>query len=604
MSQSYGYDALDRETSMSRGTLNSSNVANSPYPASWTLDSMGNKYGGPKYASSYNLMNQPTNTQNTFTAGNQTVVSLPAGNIKVEYDAWGRVVSSDVTQSGSASHSYSYDALGREISDTASGSGGGYTRELYDGTNLIEERNVTGNVLDQYVWSAAGTSTIILRDRLVTGGTDASNIPQIDGNTLNQRNYEQTDGQGNTTSITDINGNVVERYEYDQDGQPTAMTAGWGVTAASGTLQSGDSQFGWQFLYHGARYVKLLNSLPAPAGEVFSAGVGGGLYSVAAGAGWYNPYAGVSVQANYSSYAPSDGNPYDGAGMWAAGATVGAVTGIAVGAALITVGVLFPPVGIAMLAAGVLAGLNDVANREVQGQSLGQSFGGAAADLTGINGIYAGLYNQDIATHQNLGLNQFQQGQAFGGGAVQLAATLYGGYQLGSSLASGFAAASPAETVEGLAAQEGRFVGLTRAGEQLTDDTQLTCFIAGTQVVLAMEESDSLSPSSSLSNHSEFSGAGLAEATVHYLTKNVEALRAGDLILARNEFDPAAPLFSRRVEEVFERTAYQLTIVMLRSSTGREQTLYTTNEHPVYVPNRGWVICRELRAGDCSGRPI
>ena len=85
---------------------------------------------------------------------------------------------------------------------------------------------------------------------------------------------------------------------------------------------------------------------------------------------------------------------------------------------------------------------------------------------------------------------------------------------------------------------------------------------------------------------------------VRYVTSAIENLRKDDLVLARKQFEPDGPLVLQRIEEVFERTAYQLTIVTLRSSSGQTQSLYTTNEHPVYVPGRGWVVCRELRAGD------
>lgn len=83
-----------------------------------------------------------------------------------------------------------------------------------------------------------------------------------------------------------------------------------------------------------------------------------------------------------------------------------------------------------------------------------------------------------------------------------------------------------------------------------------------------------------------------------YATRDIEAIKAGDIILARDQFASASPVVPRRVEEVFERTAYGLTVVTLRSSSGLEQSLYSTNEHPIYVPGRGWMVARELEAGD------
>jgi hypothetical protein len=57
------------------------------------------------------------------------------------------------------------------------------------------------------------------------------------------------------------------------------------------------------------------------------------------------------------------------------------------------------------------------------------------------------------------------------------------------------------------------------------------------------------------------------------------------------------------VEEVFQRTAYRLQIITLRSSTGIEQTIQTTAEHPVYALQQGWVEAGKLQAGDTIAEP-
>jgi hypothetical protein len=62
----------------------------------------------------------------------------------------------------------------------------------------------------------------------------------------------------------------------------------------------------------------------------------------------------------------------------------------------------------------------------------------------------------------------------------------------------------------------------------------------------------------------------------------------GDYELARDEHDADGELVLRQVEEVFERTAYRLQIITLRSSTGIVQTIQTTAEHPVYALPQGW----------------
>jgi len=127
---------------------------------------------------------------------------------------------------------------------------------------------------------------------------------------------------------------------------------------------------------------------------------------------------------------------------------------------------------------------------------------------------------------------------------------------------------------------------------------QNACFVAGTQVIVAMFESDGdlEEPDQPLA----FSRAAMAVATqaVCYVTQNIEDVKPGELVVTRDQFDPEAPIALRRVEETFERIAHALTIVTIRSSTGTLQTLHSTSEHPVYVPERGWVVCRELKEGD------
>ena len=73
----------------------------------------------------------------------------------------------------------------------------------------------------------------------------------------------------------------------------------------------------------------------------------------------------------------------------------------------------------------------------------------------------------------------------------------------------------------------------------------------------------------------------------HYLTRNIEG-RAGSKVLALEEHNPAGELVLRDVEEVFERVAYQLQIVTIRSSSGVVQTIQTMAEHPVYGLGQGW----------------
>ena len=123
------------------------------------------------------------------------------------------------------------------------------------------------------------------------------------------------------------------------------------------------------------------------------------------------------------------------------------------------------------------------------------------------------------------------------------------------------------------------------------------CFVAGTQVVTHMEEEDE-----ELSDAGG-GGASSALATRRYTTQDIELLRAGDVIVSRDETNRDGTLVNRVIEEAFNRTVYALTFITMRSSDGIEQTICTTNEHPVYVEEGGWLQTRELREGDQLHEP-
>jgi hypothetical protein len=74
--------------------------------------------------------------------------------------------------------------------------------------------------------------------------------------------------------------------------------------------------------------------------------------------------------------------------------------------------------------------------------------------------------------------------------------------------------------------------------------------------------------------------------------RNVEEIRAGDLIFSRSEHDPSGPIEAKVVEEVFERFAgvYNLHI--------GGQVIGTSGEHPFYVEGKGWTKAFELQPGD------
>ena len=73
---------------------------------------------------------------------------------------------------------------------------------------------------------------------------------------------------------------------------------------------------------------------------------------------------------------------------------------------------------------------------------------------------------------------------------------------------------------------------------------------------------------------------------------NIEDIRAGDLVLSRDEHRPDGLVVAQTVEEVFVREG----LVWHLRVGGR--VIRTTAEHPFYRAGDGWVACHDLRAGD------
>lgn len=78
-------------------------------------------------------------------------------------------------------------------------------------------------------------------------------------------------------------------------------------------------------------------------------------------------------------------------------------------------------------------------------------------------------------------------------------------------------------------------------------------------------------------------------------SKNIEDVRVGDLVLAKDE--ETGQLVPKRVSRLFPNVANHLRVLTLRTADGKRQVIKTTNEHPFYVKAHGWVEAQHLAAG-------
>jgi hypothetical protein len=74
--------------------------------------------------------------------------------------------------------------------------------------------------------------------------------------------------------------------------------------------------------------------------------------------------------------------------------------------------------------------------------------------------------------------------------------------------------------------------------------------------------------------------------------RNIEAIQAGEYVLARDEYDPSGEVLPKVVEEVFVTEG----LIWHLHTGGR--VVRTTAEHPFWIWARGWVPYNQLKVGD------
>jgi hypothetical protein len=79
--------------------------------------------------------------------------------------------------------------------------------------------------------------------------------------------------------------------------------------------------------------------------------------------------------------------------------------------------------------------------------------------------------------------------------------------------------------------------------------------------------------------------------------KRADAIKVGDLVASRSEFDPDGPVEYKKVEEVFVDTA---AVVNLHAGGN---IIETTSKHPFFVVGRGWLEAAMLQVGDSLVAP-
>jgi RHS repeat-associated protein len=189
----YGYDNIYQLLSAKQGTTTKE---------TYTYDPVGNRLsslGVSPY--SYNPSNELTATPSgsyTYDANGNT--KTDASGKSYTWDFENRLTQVVVPSTGTVT--FKYDPFGRRIQKSGPS---GTVNYLYDGMNLIEELDTSGNVLARYTQSGLIDEPLAMLRSATTS-------------------YYQADGLGSSTSLSSAAGALASTYTYDSYGKLTAST--------------------------------------------------------------------------------------------------------------------------------------------------------------------------------------------------------------------------------------------------------------------------------------------------------------------------------------------------------------------------------------------
>ncbi len=170
-------------------------------PESYTYDPVGNRLSSQLAATySYNSSNEVTaagTATYTYDDNGNTLTKTDAGGTTTyAWDFENQLVSAQLPNSSTVN--FKYDPFGRRIEK-------GTSVFVYDGANLIEESDTSGNVVTRYAFGA---------------GTDEP-LAAYRGSALA---FYDADGLGSITSLTGLSGTVSDSLTYDSFGDVTGTT--------------------------------------------------------------------------------------------------------------------------------------------------------------------------------------------------------------------------------------------------------------------------------------------------------------------------------------------------------------------------------------------
>lgn len=206
-SEAYTYDAINQLIGFKKGEMTTSvEIPNPMRQIQYVLDAVGN----------HSTVTEDGQTT-TYTANNRNAYIAVSGasNYTPHYDANGNLSQDNqysytydfdnhlISVDNGNTATYTYDALGRRIRKQA---GAAVVNYYYAGDQIVEERNATNTTVATYLY-----------------GIGIDDILQMRRN--GQDYWYHKNHLGSVVALTDEQGSVVERYEYDPYGKLTIYDA-------------------------------------------------------------------------------------------------------------------------------------------------------------------------------------------------------------------------------------------------------------------------------------------------------------------------------------------------------------------------------------------
>ena len=256
----YEYDSVYRLINFERGELNAQGDAiitpstEVSQGQQWNLDGVGNwdkttitdengqqKEDDREHSSFNELIVQEGATLRYDDNGNL----VEDAEYTYQYDSRNRLRIATRKANGVVAE-YFYDAMGRRIRKEVSNSGAnnGVTDFYYDGNQVVEERDGSNILTQQFVYGNY-IDEVLVMDRNLDGNNSPLGV-------ADRRFYYNQDGLFSVYAVTDDNGDIVESYLYDPYGEVTAFDEN-GDLVAQNAFGKANSRIDNPYLFTGRR---------------------------------------------------------------------------------------------------------------------------------------------------------------------------------------------------------------------------------------------------------------------------------------------------------------------------------------------------------------